>query len=188
MLKKLRGRKKFHTEQVFEHKLHIACGHDACRLDVVETLLDEHGANITRCLVFADDYEGLDGQSAKTPLFRACNCEENNLSIIRKLLDCGADIDFICPQGTALEVATNPFPNHGARVDVIRMLLNWGARCDLPGQDEFPSARPLDRICELGLSEPARQQHLLIDLAKAAIRNGADVNAQDQSGPTQGCR
>jgi ankyrin repeat protein len=63
-------------------------------------------------------------------------------------------------------------------------LLNRGARCDLPYINIF-RARPLDKICGLsisiGLSKPA-DVRFLIDLAKAAICNGGDVNAQDEHG------
>jgi ankyrin repeat protein len=120
------------------------------------------------------DEEDWDDPATKvvTPLFRACRF--GYIDIACKLLDSGADIDWVTPNEeseSALKFALNHLD--GTESDalhlIVQELLRRGARCDLPG----PSGDVLGEICQLDVYP---DEHTVIAMVGDAIRNGADIN------------
>jgi len=107
-----------------------------------------------------------------TPLFRACRF--GFFDIACKLLDSGADIDWVTPNEeseSALKFALEHIDGTESPPCLIAQeLLRRGARCDLPG----PSGNVMMDICQLDVYSDERT---VIAMVGDAIRNGAEVNA-----------
>jgi hypothetical protein len=114
------------TEQVLVHKLHVAC--DARFFDVARGLIDFFDVDVNAAfrLLGTDDDEsvmfGEDGEEEeeeedeeephdKSPLYRICeyaHCEKC-FDFAMKMLDDGADVNFICGDNTTpLQVYSLP--------------------------------------------------------------------------------
>lgn len=137
----------------------------------------------------------LDKEFAYTPPLNAA-AEKGNIKVMELLLKKGAVIDDMYAAETALHCAIS-----NGHADAVRLLLARGADINLGAS---PDQTPLVSACEsnpkmaLILLEPRWGKRLLLngrelmkasrsghlELVKALVRRGADMNARDEEGST----
>jgi ankyrin repeat protein len=167
----------FNTEQVLVHKLHISC--EAHFYDVAWGLIDEFGVDVNAAfrLLGADPEDGEEHE--KSLLHRVCSTanyaeaegELPTTDFALKLLMKGADINYVCADGTTpLQKSLRR-----GRWEISRELLRRGARGQAP--PDSADGQPLDILLCLRYDPD-------IEIAESIIANGGDITAMDKWGFT----
>jgi len=156
------------TEEVLVHKLHIAC--EAHYYDVAWGLIYEFGADVNALFCLLGTVEAHE----KSPLYRVCSShnyaevELPTADFALKLMQRGADINYICADTTPLQMSLCR-----GRWDIARELLLRGASGKAPSHSS--EGQPLDILLCLRYDPD-------ISLAESIIANGGDINAMCVNG------